>query len=241
MGGAVQAARRAVQSGAIGMITGCHASVNLNIDMMYPIFRSLVQEGAGIGMDRGIYFLTAMCSIMGPIVEVCGFVRTLDPVRTIHPLGRPEIDEPIEIQNENQMVATIRFANGALGTLNFNGNCVFPEESALTIQGQEGILHLPNSNEFGGKVTLLRSGQWGDAPVYEEVEYESTYVTDCRGLGPAELAYAVRNGEPNRASKEMAFHMMEVLEAVVRSDKEKRSIRIDSRLAVPEGLETLGE
>ena len=156
------------------------------------------------------------------------------------PLDTLKSTKSIEIADENQMVAAIRFANGALGTLNFNGNCIFPEESALTIQGKEGILHLPDSNQFGGKVTLLKSGQWGDAPVYEEVEYESPYVTDCRGLGPAELAYAVRNGEPNRASKEMAFHMMEVLEAVVRSDREKRSVRIDSRFAVPEGLDTTG-
>jgi predicted dehydrogenase len=241
MGGAVQAARKAIQAGAIGIITGCHASVNLNTDLMYPIFRSLAQEGAGIGMDRGIYFLTALCSIMGPVAEVCGFVRTLDPIRTIHPTRQPEVDELIEIKNENQLVAAIRFAGGALGTLNFNGNCILPEEPELIIQGKKGILHLPDSNGFGGKVTLLKSGQWRDPPVYEDVEYDSDYVTDSRGMGPAELAYAVRKGEPNRASKEMAFHMMEVFDGIERSDTEKRSIRIDSRFALPEGLERLGE
>jgi len=239
MGGAIQAAKKAVDDGKIGAITGCHASVNLNIGMMYPIFRSLIQRGAGIGMDRGIYFLTALCSIMGPIVEVSGFIRTLDPVRNIHPMGQPEVFEEIVIDNENQMVATIRFASGALGTLNFNGNTVFPEATELIIQGNEGIIYLPDSNKFGGSVKILKSGEYFQEAEFEEVDYESEYVTDSRGIGPAELAYSVRKGEPNRASKEMAIHMMEVFEGIEKSAVEKRFIQIDSTFVVPKSIEKL--
>jgi hypothetical protein len=60
-------------------------------------------------------------------------------------------------------------------------------------------------------------------------------------MGPAELAYAVRNGRPTRAGKEMAFHVMEVLNAIEISSRQGRSIGIDSRFAVPEGLAGLGE
>lgn len=239
MGGAIQAAKKVVDDGKIGLITGCHASINLNISMMYPIFRSLVQRGAGIGMDRGIYFLTALCSILGPIVEVSGFIRTLDPVRIIHPMGQPDVDEEIKINNENQMVATIRFATGVMGTLNFNGNTVFPEATELIIQGDKGIIYLPDSNKFGGSVKILKSGEYFDESEFEEVFYESEYINDSRGIGPAELAYSVRNGEPNRASKEIALHMMEVFEGIEKSAKKKKFIKIKSTFEVPKSLDKL--
>lgn len=240
LGGAIQAAKKAVDTGIIGTVTGCHASVNLNIDMMYSVFHSLVQKGAGIGMDRGIYFLTAMCSILGPIREVCGMTRTVNPIRTINPIGQPDVERTIHIENENQMVATLKFENGALGTINFNGNTIFPEAAELIIQGTEGIIYLPDSNKFGGQVRLLKSGQYFEEAEFEEVEYQSEYVTDSRGIGPAELAYAVRTGEPNRASKEMAFHMMEVFEAIEKSSKEKRFISVESVFVLPERFEKLG-
>lgn len=240
LGGAIQAAKKTIDSGRIGTITGCHTSVNLNIDMMYTVFHSLVQKGAGIGMDRGIYFLTAMCSIMGPVREVCGFTRTLNPIRTIHPMGQPEVDKTIHIENENQMVANLRFENGALGTINFNGNTIFPEIPELVIYGKEGIIFLPDANKFGGQVKLLKSGQYFEKAEFEYIEYESEYVTDSRGIGPAELAYAVRTGEPNRASKEMAFHMMEVFEAIEKSSREKRFVTIKSEFVLPKGFEKLG-
>ncbi len=237
LGGSVQTAKRMVDSGKIGMITGCHASINVNIDMMYPIFRSLTQPGAGIGMDRGIYFLTALCSIIGPIEEVSGFIRTLNPKRTIHPIDNPLKEVEIEIQNENQLTAIVRFTNGTLGTLNFNGNSIFPEVSHITIYGTEGILLLPNANEFGGNVQFISSGYYGDTPNAQNIPCQSKYIFNYRGIGPAELATALRLGKKNRTSKEMAYHIMEVFDGIIKSSLNKRSIPILSTFTIPEAFD----
>lgn len=218
LGGAIQAAKRTVDSGTIGMVTGCQASFNMNLSEMYPFFKMLTKKGAGIGMDRGVYFLTALCAIMGPVAEVCGFVRTLNPVTDS------------KIESENQMVASVKFKSGVLGTLNFNGNSVFPEVPELVIQGQEGMLHLPDPINFGGRVTLLKFGQWS------EVCYESKYTSDSRGIGPVEMAYAIRSNEKDRTSKEMAFHILEVFEAIEKSSVEKRYVTIESDFQIPENM-----
>jgi predicted dehydrogenase len=241
LGGAVQAAKKLIQSGEMGTITGCQASLNLNVDLMYPIFRSLTRQGAGIGMDRGIYFLTTLCYLLGPISEVCGFIRTLEPKRTIPSSKDPRKEEIIEIQNENQMTATVRFHNGALGTLNFNGNTIFPEVSNIMIYGKKGILMLPNPNEFGGKVQLLESGFFGQEPKYREIEYMSKYISDSRGIGAAELASAVRKDQTNRTRKEMAYHVIEVFEAIAKSSMEGKFIGIKSSFFIPEAFDKLDE
>ncbi len=221
LGGAIQTAKRAVENGEIGLVTGFHAYININLDLMYPIFKSLTKEGAGIGLDRGIYFLTAICSILGPINEVSGFSRILKPQRIIE-------GDSIEIESENQLVAILILENGAMGTINFNGNTIFPEESMFNIQGEKGIINMPDANNFGGEVKILQSGVYTDSPNYKTIDYKSVLTTNSRGIGPSEMAYAIRNNIPNQTSKEMAYHMMEVFEAIIKSSKERKAIKIES-------------
>ena len=45
------------------------------------------------------------------------------------------------------------------------------------------------------------------------------YSGNARGIGPAEMAQAIREGRPNRASKEMALHVLEVLTTLLEVGK----------------------
>jgi len=60
-GEATQTVKRLIDDGAIGTVTGFHASINLNMNLMYPHFRILNLPGGDIGLDRGIYFLNQLC------------------------------------------------------------------------------------------------------------------------------------------------------------------------------------
>ena len=232
LGGAIQAGKRFVDEEKLGLVTGFHGSININIDMMYPIFGALTKKGAGIGMDRGIYFLTALCSILGPVKEVTGFIRILEPERSIKPINTDK-ESLVKIESENQLVACIIMESGAMGTINFNGNTIFPEESMLKIQGKSGVVILPDANKFGGEVKLLKPGNYSDTPEYDILKYDSSFIEDSRGIGPSEMAYAIRNNIPNQTSKEMAYHMMEVFEAIIKSSKERKAIKIESTFNKP--------
>ena len=50
-----------------------------------------------------------------------------------------------------------------------------------------------------------------------------------RIIGVADMAHAIRNNRPHRASGELAFHVLEVMEAVQRSSDEGRHVTIESR------------
>ncbi|MGB4658047.1 MAG: Gfo/Idh/MocA family oxidoreductase, partial [Mobilitalea sp.] len=237
LGSSVQTAKKLVESGAIGTITGCHASINRDIDKLYPIFRFLTQRGAGIGMDLGVYFLTALCSIMGPVTDVCGMTRTVRAIRTIHPENNPEKEVTIEIHNENQMTGSVRFASGALGTLNFNGNSIFPEQPQLILYGTEGILYLSNPNGFGGDVKLVKEDtgipDLSKEPGMLVIPSKHGFSSDSRGVGAADLAWSVRKGVPNRASKEMAYHIMEILIGLEHSMEQRQFVEINSTFVLP--------
>ena len=59
-----------------------------------------------------------------------------------------------------------------------------------------------------------------------------------RGIGAAEMAWAIRNGRPHRASKEMAYHVFEMLHGVLRSAQEGRVVEMASDFTRPAALPT---
>jgi predicted dehydrogenase len=80
----------------------------------------------------------------------------------------------------------------------------------IEIYGTEGTLSVPDPNTFGGPVRIRRAGskEWSDLPLTHP------YTANSRGLGVADLAYALRSGRKHRASGELAFHVLEIMEAI---------------------------
>jgi len=123
------------------------------------------------------------------------------------------------IAPETVMVGTLQFESGAIGTLHFNGECIFPEEHSITLYGTEGILYMPDPNCFGGTVYYRPKGSEEKIPVPVSFGYSE----NSRGIGTAEMAWSIRAGRTPRANKEMAYHALEVLHHIVKSCEEDRS------------------
>ena len=103
-----------------------------------------------------------------------------------------------------------------------------------------GLLIVPDPNYFGGKIEFADADDaWREIPVrhaYADGNY--------RILGVADMAHALRNGRPHRASGALAFHVLEVMEAFQTSSDTGKSIAISSRPSRPAPLPTslaLGE
>ena len=241
LGSAVQTAAEAVAGGRIGQPTGFTVMLNRGMDLLYEFMPFLLRPGAGMGYDFGVYGLTAVLSILGPAVEVCGFQQTNRPQRTYRLEGGAHFGESYEIRNENVMTATMQLENGVLGTVAFNGDSVFPEQPYLCIQGTEGLIYLPDPNQFGGDVRLtpaLRDPReimaGGGSTEVLPVHHRSS--DNSRGVGAAEMVEAIAQGRPNRASKEMACHILEVLDGIVQSSATRQYHRLTSRFTAPERL-----
>jgi hypothetical protein len=61
-------------------------------------------------------------------------------------------------------------------------------------------------------------------------------VADYRIIGLLDMAAAIRQGRPHRASGDMALHVLEVMDAFEKSSLEGRHIVIDTPCARPEPL-----
>lgn len=235
LGAAIQTARKVIDSGGIGKVVSCHAAVNRDMGFLYAPGTFPTKHGGGIGFDVGIYYITALLSILGPIEKVSGFADNTNPEYTIENPKSPDFGKTFLVENENVMVASMKYRSGVYGTMNFNANTIWPQVPVLTIYGTEGILNLPDPDRFGGKVLLQKKG------MAESVEIPNCYGygENSRGLGVAEMAWAMRKDRPHRANIDMACHAVEILNGIVKSTEtgtvQTLETEFDVLPALPEG------
>jgi predicted dehydrogenase len=224
LGSALQTARYVVDNGMLGDISSCYCAMTRDSNILNRAFPFTAKPGGGIGFDVGIYYITALLSILGPVQEVSGVVRTLNPVKQDYTLER--FGEPIQVASENLMAGTLQFACGTIGNLLFDSNSIFilPEKPAVVLHGSMGIMYMADPNKFGGEVSVILKGN--NEPFV--MQQSHAFNTEFRGLGVAEMAWSMRKGRKNRASKEMAYHALEVLHGIVKSSETKTNQKMQS-------------
>lgn len=151
--------------------------------------------------DMGGYYLNALVSILGPVKTIAGFTQIHNPHRKAKIPSLPGFGSDIQVEGPNVVVGSLEFEGGVLGSIQFNSECIFPETRHLEIHGTEGVITVYDPNALGGPVMLLRSG----TETAFSIPMTHGYKEESRGLGTAEMAWAIRNNRPNRASKEMAY------------------------------------
>lgn len=231
LGASVQTAKYIVESGLIGKPVSCRASISRNYGIYGEFLTHLYKRGGGIGFDMGGYYLTALAAILGPVEAVSAFTAINDPDRTNTRVGAPNYGEDYKLEDANVITATMKYANGVLGTLHMNSDCILDETYGLEIYGTDGILYMGNPNEFGNPVYIQKTGS-------SKVEFPLThgFAENSRGVGAAEMAWSIIKGRPNRASKEMAFHVFELMHGIIGSAESGETYKMESTFETPRAL-----
>jgi predicted dehydrogenase len=111
---------------------------------------------------------------------------------------------------------------------------VFKHSNApIELHGTEGSLAQPNPDWFGGTNSLSRRGADWEAFATESDPFgainwpvAAPNRANYRFLGVADLVRAIRTGRQPRASGALALHVLDVMEAALRSGETKESIAI---------------
>jgi len=257
LGGGLQTARQLIDDGAIGQPIAATASMyTRGHERWHPDPAFYYQPGAGPMFDMGPYYVTALVSLLGPVVRVGSSAGISFPERTI--ASEPRRGEVIEVNTPTHIAATLDFATGTIGTVTTSFDLYDTTHSVLTVYGTEGTLRLPDPNTFGGTVSLLQSAAYkaqrdplsvgrrpGEAavvptgdPAWEDVPLIHGFIENSRGLGVADMARAIRKGTPPRASGELAYHVLDIMHATLESSDVGRHIMIESTVERPAALKS---
>lgn len=237
LGASWQTARKMIDEEKLGEITSFQISANRDLDFLASLFGFLRMPGGGICYDYGVYYLTALVSLLGPVKRVAASVSNRKPVRVNVVPQSPEFGQEFSYPNESQVFAIVELENGVTGNFALNGDSVLADQAMFTIYGTKGILKLTDPNQFGGKNTFMaNSYDFANQPAWEEIENVFPYEENSRGIGPAEMADAILTGRKNRADKEMAYHVLDVIDAMMKSSDSGRFEEVNSTCARPLAL-----
>lgn len=231
LGGGLQTCRQLIDEGAIGqpvgatafMMSGGPESWHPNPDFFY-------QVGAGPMFDMGPYYLTAMISMLGPVQRVTGSARITREQRTI--TSKPLSGTVINVTTPTYISGVLDFASGPVGTIITSFDVHSAVLPRIEIYGTEGTLSVPDPNTFGGPVRLwqLSTNEWRDMPLTH------AYTENSRGLGVADMAEALEQERPHRASGEMAYHVLDIMHAIHDASREGKHVMMTSSCDRPEAL-----
>jgi predicted dehydrogenase len=120
--------------------------------------------------------------------------------------------------------------------MNLRGNIQAQESQLQRIEvyGTEGSLSVPDPNGFGGPVKLK-------LPQYKDwvgVNLTHPCNENFRGLGMADLAKALESGRPHRASGDLAFHVLDIMQAFHESGEQGKHIVLQSSCEKPAAFPT---
>jgi predicted dehydrogenase len=231
LGGGLQTCRKLIDDGWIGEPIGATAfMLNHGHEHWHPSPAFYYQVGGGPMFDMGSYYLTALIHLMGPVRRVSGAARTTFPERTI--TSQPLTGTKITVETPTHIASTLEFASGAIGTLITSFDVWAHELPRIEVYGSAGSLSVPDPNGFGGPVRVRRAGskEWRAVPLTHG------YTENSRGIGVADLAYALRSGRRHRASGERALHVLDIMQATLESAQEGRYIELSSTCERPEPL-----
>jgi predicted dehydrogenase len=219
LGSVYETGRRLIEEGAVGAPLGANATMLVGgPDTWHPNAEMFYRAGGGPMLDIAPYYLTALVSLLGPIEAVAGFSSLPTPERVLG--AGPRAGETVTVEVPTHISAVLRHERGALATLTVSFEARGQYLSGLEVYGTEGSLRFPDANAFGGELLLKRNA--GE----EVVAVESLGDREARGLGIDDLAVAVREGRPHRASGKLALHVLETAQAIVTAAEQAQTIAV---------------
>ena len=228
LGGGLQTCRKLIDDGWIGTPVAATAfMMSHGHEHWHPSPEFYYQKGGGPMFDMGPYYLTALVALLGPVARVPGATRTTFAERTI--TSQPKYGQKIQVETPTHVVGLLDFAQGAVATIITTFDVWSAELPRIEIYGTQGTLSVPDPNTFGGPVRVRRAG----SSEWQEIPIPFHYTTNSRGIGVADMAHAQRSGRAHRASGDLAFHVLEIMEAIHVASEQGQHLHLASTVERP--------
>ncbi len=243
LGAGHQACRAAIDSGRIGrVVNGVATVMSHGMEHWHPNPDFFFQPGGGPILDLGVYYVTDLVQLLGPVASVAALAGKGSETRTI--TSEPRNGEVIPVAVNTTVNGLLSFASGAQIVLSTSWDVWKHTRLPFELYGSEGSLLVPDPNFFGGAPRISeRAGDWQDLSLAghpfgtaNRTLRDGREVADYRIIGLLDMACAIGANRPHRCSGELALHVLEVLEAFDKSAAEGRHIAITTPCTQPEAV-----
>ena len=224
-------------------MTGTAFMMGRGMEHWHPDPGFYYQPGAGPVMDMGPYYLTMLVNLMGPVRRVQAVATSGQAERLITAEG-PEARHPVQGRHADQRPVAARVRRGATVTFGASWDVFRHSNPPIELHGTEGLAAPARSRHFRRRRRALRRGApSGTRPTPPTLPYgapnwpvDAPDRANYRMLGLADLGRALIEGRPPRASGDLALHVLEVMEAILRAGETGTAQIISGTITQPSEL-----
>jgi predicted dehydrogenase len=244
LGAGVQEARALIDAGSIGKpLTGLAAVMSHGMEHWHPNPGFFFRVGAGPVFDMGPYYLSALVTLLGPVASVQAMGQIGFDERIVTTPGSQLHGQSIKVETFTNVHALLDFASGAHVTFMASWDVWKHGVPPIELHGEKASLRLPDPNWFGGDLLIAwQNEEWRTLHTDEKTfgvknwpKAEPKFAND-RGLGLADMARAIVDSRPHRASGAIALHVLAVMAGILEAANGGRRVAIAPACERPSSL-----
>lgn len=202
--------------------------------------------GGGFPFDLGGYYIHEMINLLGSVKRVTGFGGNINPTRKFTNPKHPKYGEVFEVNTPTTLLAAMEFENGVLGTFHISSDSYFSQSFVVTgtdgtLKLGDPIMFNDRISIIrvgaAPAISLIVPGQQpgpaskSSAPEDNDVQQLVEFIMpqtvelpllhgfyeSSRGVGLADMCYAILNGRRPRCHADIGYHAMEVIHGIQES------------------------
>jgi predicted dehydrogenase len=215
-----------IKAGKLGRVTAAHGTYGHNGPTWSAWF---YQKQGGSLYDLGVYNVTTLTGLLGPVTDVVGMTTIVNPTRKTD-----DSPGPVTVESDENTMLIMKHASGTLTHIQ-TGFVYFPNEHlprgrdlyTIDLMGTNGSMH-------------LQGWDWGPGPVevatWDNNELEPIPVEPGEYAWQGGAAYVARcllTGEKSLITPEHGLHVLEVMNACHESQRTGRRVPVETRFPWP--------
>ena len=195
-----------IAKGTLGKVTAAHGTYGHNGPGWSAWF---YQKGGGSLYDLGVYNVTTLTGLLGPVTDVVGMTEIVNATRKVEDKGI------VKVESDENTMLIMRHANGVLshvqtGFVYFDGEHLPGNERKLytmDFMGTKGTMHLQGW-DWGAAGVDIATTQLSELETYCKDKWKYEWVG-----GAAYTAECLIQGKSSIMTAEHALHVLDVMNA----------------------------
>ena len=243
LGAAGQKARKIIENDKIGKIVlGTFNIMSHGMEDWHPNPDFFFKPGAGPVFDLGVYYITQLINLNGPIRSVSSFSGTATKERTI--TSKPRYGEKIIVETPTTLIGTLDFHNNSKVQFFCSWDIWKHSHSNMELYGLSGSIIVPDPNYFSGDILVSNmNSEWERINndnmllgIPNNFENDGSKIANYRGIGLSDMINSISNNYRCRCSLDLSLHVLEVMELILKSSKNKKIYELTTNPEQPKYL-----
>ncbi|MBT5214401.1 MAG: gfo/Idh/MocA family oxidoreductase, partial [Pelagibacteraceae bacterium] len=159
--------------------------------------------------------------------------------------SEPRNGEKIKVETPTTLMGTLEFHNNAKIQFFCSWDVWKHNHSTIELYGLNGSMVIPDPNFFSGDILISNKEEdWQvvnndemSLGIPNKTDNDDSKIANYRGIGLSEMIDSINNNRQARCSLELAIHVLEVMEGIIKSSEGKEIYNLITKPVQPNFLD----